>query len=339
MNPFKQFWLNRRLVRAALKNDIEATTRLLDAGADPATKVISRLGMPLLHAALTDGADGAALKLTAAGSDAEALSLARVNALHLAALLGKTEMVRAFLDSGVPISSGSGNGQNALHWAVTSQHAPTVALLLERKITTDIYDQNGLTPLHYCASHEKTDIALQLIAAGAGLNALDNLGQSPLHHAAHFRNDAFARVLIDAGCDISIRTQVGNKTAYGIALMNAGRNVVAVIDPHEKKLQAERDAQWSLIEPKKVVRIYTEGRDGLDGRLEPHQITEFFNFATKRYKAFSKNMKTNAECYVTRGFGDMNATGESSLIDEARTEMKRLEKRTARPAAAGTKAQ
>ena len=65
-------------------------------------------------------------------------------ALHIAAIGGSVEMVKALLDKGADIDAGNGHGTTALFLAAARRHMDVVTLLLERGC--DVFKkQNGKT--------------------------------------------------------------------------------------------------------------------------------------------------------------------------------------------------
>lgn len=335
MSLFNKFYLNRKLVRAVKKNDVQAAANLLDQGANPQARHLLNFGLPVLHMAAAGGYEEMAMLLISKNADVSRFEeIGRTMPLHEAAKTGNVSIVRAMLDKGASINDRTGDGNTALHYATLYGHKNLTVFLLNNGAGVDVKNARNETPLHLSAGHENADIPALLIEKGANINATSGYNWTPLHMAA-FRNDtAMTALLLSKNADITIRSTDDNKTAYGLALVKGHASIIELIAPHEKKIQEERDNQWMMLSDKKVVRIYIEGEGDVGCALQARQITELFNFKTRRYKAWSRNLTTNAESFTTRGFDDLYKSGEKALLDEAWHEMRRLDRETRLPGVA-----
>lgn len=104
-----------------------------------------------------------------AGADIHKKNKSTNTALHLAALKGRTEIVRMLIETGA-----------------------------------DIHAQNheGDTPLMKAAVNGHTETACLLIEAGASLDKKNKAHRTPLMFASHFGQVEFARLLLKGGVEI-----------------------------------------------------------------------------------------------------------------------------------------
>jgi ankyrin repeat protein len=111
--------------------------------------------------------------------------------LMLAAMGGKTALVRWLLEYGVDINRRASNGTTALHYAASHGNEPVARLLLERGADPNVASEqshssrSGATPLMRAAERgaDGHDILLLLLEHGADVDARDVDGRTALHHA------------------------------------------------------------------------------------------------------------------------------------------------------------
>ncbi|KAK3382724.1 ankyrin repeat-containing domain protein [Lasiosphaeria ovina] len=131
--------------------------------------------------------------------------------LHLAARLGRTNMVTALLDAGANISA------QARLVAICTKHSGIARLLLEHAGPI-LYSQvqrrleplreGGLTSTLHTADHVGSlEMVRLLITAGISVNYLDFRGHTALHHAVSSLADTAPKViqmLVDAGAAVDL---------------------------------------------------------------------------------------------------------------------------------------
>ena len=131
--PDPQKKLDKNLVKAAEKGDVQEVNRLLDSGAH-VNACTSGGGPPVFHAAYagdTDAHHQVIETLIARGADVNIRNSVACTALMGAANRGNVGAARLLLAAGAD-STMRGRGKDALDWALTSGN-PEVIALLERK--------------------------------------------------------------------------------------------------------------------------------------------------------------------------------------------------------------
>ncbi len=123
-------------------------------------------------------------------------------------------------------------GDTALHMAAAVYETEIVRQLIALGADIRAKNRRGAAPLHYAAvglpgsdtwnpDAQAATIAL-LIEAGADPNALDKSGVTPLHRAVRTRCAAAAKTLLDGGADVRARNNNGS-TPLLLATQNTGR--------------------------------------------------------------------------------------------------------------------
>lgn len=163
------------LAEAAAEGDMARVEALLAQGAD--VDAAQGDGMTALHWAARHGSVGMTEVLLAAGAELEPTTrLGAYTPLHMAAELGRHQVVDRLLGAGA-------NPQ---------------------AITT-----TGVTPLHFAAEAGSVESIESLVAAGAELDARDDAAQrTPLMFAAGRGRTEAVAALLAHGADVSARTRV-----------------------------------------------------------------------------------------------------------------------------------
>ncbi len=226
-----------------LKQLLTANPGLIDQTASPADAAIRDNGGTGLHAAVHANQPEIARILLDAGVDINARTREGRTALHdsiefgrgdiqkllldhgaevdinAAAILGKVDLVRAFLDHDPELANDFTTELSPLGWAAFGNQVPAARLLLERGARMDDGE------LLCAASVGHVEVGKLLLEHGANPDTIDPVaGGNALHAAASMRytHDArkFVELLLDHGADLTIRT-IHGRTAQDIAEMKA----------------------------------------------------------------------------------------------------------------------
>jgi len=161
------------------------------------------------------------------------------NAMHWAAGLGKTEIIRLFSAYKQLIDSKSKKGEIPLLLAVGQGSSAACELLLNAGASPLITDENGWNAMHYSAGNGKSEIVRLLSAHKQLLNSKIKSGHTPLMLAAQRGHLEVCKVLLEAGADPKATYEDG-KTAMQLAELAGETEVVKVLSEHMKQSDAKK---------------------------------------------------------------------------------------------------
>jgi ankyrin repeat protein len=218
--------LNNQLRNAALDGDTEAVNRLLGQGAK--VGVADRRGTPLMIATAQGHLDTVRALLSAGASTKTS---GGNNALQIAVVRGRDEILETLLKSGAQVDGKDNRGETALMWAAQLNRAPIAEVLLTYGADVHVQNSQGQTAL-MCAADSlvmTADAARVLINAGASLDAQDQQGNTALMLAS--RQDSphapeAVMFLLDEGADTTLVNRKG-ETAEDVATGDAKKVLVA----------------------------------------------------------------------------------------------------------------
>ena len=150
-----------------------------------------------------------------AGFDGDRLS-DYTEALDIAAMLGRMEIIRIFLDAGVDIDAIVGRAGTLLHRAAERGQIPLVEFLLEsgaaidaRNTNPDNYYERQWIPLMFAISENQIPIFQLLLDAGADINVCDTQGRTPLLLAIENGRQSMSERLIEMGANLELADKEG----------------------------------------------------------------------------------------------------------------------------------
>jgi ankyrin repeat protein len=160
------------LHRAAQRNDVDAATQLLRAGAQ--LKTANRYGVTPLSLACANGNAAMIELLLKAGADANTTLPEGETALMTAANTGSVAALNVLIAHGANVNATENSrGQTALMWAVNKGHTDAAKALIEGGANINARSKGKFSPMVFAVRGGKTDIIKLLLAAGA--NANDNV--------------------------------------------------------------------------------------------------------------------------------------------------------------------
>jgi pectate lyase len=118
---------------------------------------------------------------------------AEVTTIHVAAMLGDRERVKAFLNQGIAVDLKDTNGRTPLYYGVLAGNAELVRFLAEQGADVNVQEQGSqATPLRHAVVRQDKDIVEILLVHGADIDISDRRGLTPLDLA---RRRGYAEII------------------------------------------------------------------------------------------------------------------------------------------------
>lgn len=197
------------LIHATRQGHLQTAKYLLDHGADPS--VASSLGATALHHAAGIGNTELMKLLLAKGVDVESESDAGTP-LVWAAGHGQQDAVKLLLQHNAKPNTENDDGVTALLSAVAAGSLPCLEVLIEAGANPNIR-AGGATPLHIAADSGNIEVIKCLLRAGGDPNTCDDDGLKPIQVAAWSNNREVVELLLPVTSSIP---GVSNWTVDGI---------------------------------------------------------------------------------------------------------------------------
>lgn len=192
------------------------------------------LGQTALMLAANYGEAASVAVLLELGSDPHAESDAGYRAVHLAAMNGHADVLRALAGAGARLAAPTRAawGRNALHLAAERDHAVAAAVCLDAGVDPSARDDLGTMPQHLAAQHGGAAALRVLLRGGAPVDGTCSASRSrALHVAVQGGHLECVRVLIEFGCDLETPNG-GGLSAYAVAEICGRPRVLALLRKH-----------------------------------------------------------------------------------------------------------
>ena len=126
-------------------------------------------------------------------------------ALHIAAALGRTDILKSLVKAGFSVSATNDSNRTPLHLACLSGHYDSVEFLVDNGSDITKFDKDGLTALHLACLRSSDDIVPYLLSKTdkSIVSKGDYKGRTPLHSAAHSANIKLCKLLISKGANVN----------------------------------------------------------------------------------------------------------------------------------------
>jgi hypothetical protein len=177
--------------RAVRSDNAVAVAELLQRGFDPNSH--EETGQSALGLAVREGSDQVVdVLLKQAQLDIDAQNSAGETALMLAALKGRLDLARRFIERGAAVRQA---GWNPLHYAATGPEPQIVALLLQRGAPIDAPSPNGTTALMMAARYGNEQSVALLLEQHADTHARNQRGMNAADFARSAGRETLAKRL------------------------------------------------------------------------------------------------------------------------------------------------
>ncbi|XP_050314264.1 ankyrin repeat domain-containing protein 50 [Anthonomus grandis grandis] len=153
-------------------------------------------------------------------------------ALHVAARLGQSQVVKVLLESGANANQADIDGWTPLRAAAWGGHTEVVELLVKHGCQLDSVDAENRTALRAAAWSGHEEIVKILLQNGANVNLTDHEGRTALIAAAYMGHSEIVDHLLDYGADIN-HADADGRTGLSVAALCApktpGTSVVSTL--------------------------------------------------------------------------------------------------------------
>jgi ankyrin repeat protein len=218
---------------AAANGHLPIVQLLLELSADiEAYRGSSQNWEPTLIRAANSTSEPTAILLLKHGANRQARSLSGETALHIAAKLGKNNLLTHLLESGTNPNEHTSAGETALHIAATYGHHDLIPHLSQYGASIDATshktDGELETALHLAAKNGHEEFVSRLIKTGASVHSRTSVGNTALIYAASNGHSNVVELLLRGGANVDAADERG-RTALGRANANNRSNTIEVL--------------------------------------------------------------------------------------------------------------
>ena len=178
-------------------------------------------------------------------------------ALHIAALWGRKNVVKILIDKGADPKAANKWGQTPLRMAITYGKNDVVQLLLDKGADPNEEEKGETHLLFEAILYGHKDIVQTLLEGGAEPNWMNKHRGTPLHWAAVFGRLDVVKVLLDGGANCNL-TNSGGYTPYEVAARK-GRSKVAQLLSYHTTLSNRKATKTDEEHPLSTVQFLGPG--------------------------------------------------------------------------------
>ena len=146
--------------------------------------------------------------------------------LHLAAWLGRTEIVELFLKHECySVNCRDTDLITPLHRACRNNHHETVAKLLQSNADVNTRSRLHTTPLHICCSFDALESAKLIVGSVSNINATDSNGITALHYAVFRGCVPMIELLLKHGASPDVQDKNGQRPIHFAAISDSAEAI------------------------------------------------------------------------------------------------------------------
>jgi ankyrin repeat protein len=157
--------------------------------------------------------------------------------LEYALTQGGTELVKFFLEKGLPV-------QNVLHLAAANGHLRIVQSLQDARDDVNTHDQDRMTPLILASKSGYKEVVDLLLSRGATVDGITASGRTALHFAAEFGHSEVMEYLIQHGASVATIDNA-KCTPLHLATRSSQLEAIQVLIRNEADLNALEEDLWA----------------------------------------------------------------------------------------------
>lgn len=215
-------------IKAVLRGNTSNLRTWIDSGGDPYARVNNGGDTLFLIAVRHNALE--VVKFLIDGINIEDQNKVGHRALHEAALVSDSAMIRILLEHGAAVDALKHAGWSSLHLACTKPCIETVLALLKGGASTELRNKDGWNALHIAAEAGVLGVIQALLNANPFCwNTISRIGRTPIHTAAHCGHlDVVTELITHSkadGFDINAQDSSGH-TAVHMAIMGGHSDVL-----------------------------------------------------------------------------------------------------------------
>ncbi|XP_041831910.1 ankyrin repeat domain-containing protein 6b isoform X2 [Melanotaenia boesemani] len=151
-------------------------------------------------------------------------------ALHRAAVVGNSDVVRALIQEGCALDRQDKDGNAALHEVSWHGFSQSVKLLVKAGANVHAKNKAGNTALHLACQNGHAQSSKVLLLGGSRPDSKNHAGDTCLHVAARYNHVATIRILLGAFCSVSDKNLVGDTPLHVAAALNHKKTVHLLLE-------------------------------------------------------------------------------------------------------------
>jgi ankyrin repeat protein len=182
------------------------------------------------------------------GSKTDVLNVMGMAPIHIAANLGRVDILERLLAYGADIEfeTSPRYGKTALHCAVQESQLDFCVALLDHGANIHHRDANQMTVLHLI-NFFSPSVLIELLVRGGDMNAFDCLGSAPLHQACYYNRVQSAEILLSRGANIELRELYNQRTPLIHAAFQGTLEMVALLLDAGADIHAKDKNGWRAL--------------------------------------------------------------------------------------------
>ncbi len=244
--------------QAIKKGDVDALNKLLKNYNNLINVDVTKQGFTALHLAAKLGKEDVIKLLVKKGADISLKDERNRTPLFLAAENNNTNSITPLISKGAKVNIQDKQHKTALHYAVIEKAKNAVEALLQKEADPNLKDKDGKTPLHYAAQNGHREITTALVNNHAQRNIQDKEGKTPLHYAVKNKQKDAIYALLRKDANPYIQDKSG-KTPLHIALDIKAKDMflTALKDTNQAKslTQNARNQFFDAIQEKNYQKV------------------------------------------------------------------------------------